>query len=1449
MRRKSNRALPIIIFTAMLVVLTYSAVSVVNASSLGKRSKAWKRIETSVDAEEDTYPYNSDTAQITSVSMDILYGTSRDLVTFFGEVPYVETYDGDKRASGWSGYYAIEGTSIQTGNKNPPFNSISAADYWGIDEWTGVKVGDVDLGALPGKTAVTINEMDAVNSQGVRSLRLYALANSESNGGWFFGMDYSIGRGYIFYSFQQMMCKLGNTIIKLLITVKNISVDTFLDVLHLGDLSNFVTHNFIGFKVAGGTFWLSPFTGFCIIMGMFAIASYGISQATGKSKKVSMPTLLARIGLGVILIMVCVLGKVTDLGSTAANLVSGFLYTIDGSLSASNNSAFTIMIDDPENQNRIIQMQEMSIVNRTFMNVQIATQFGVDDITDLDVNNLGDTDFKIAHEVLYGLGSSKFEEDFGGNLGYYFWFADSGASYKTVHNAQYPQLSTAAPEAKMSSMISYMQRLHTIARAKTDTKTMNKLEKMTIAFADPSPWAGGIKLFLLSIILILLALCLWKYGLLVLRSKLEMFFALMGLAVAGPLIVTNKDKLVKTGTNILGMILVSFVNITVYSIFFDLVLYFTAAVLSGGSFLSMILTILLLILLLIFNPALQAKLNQILESTGRKYAPGYMRARQTAITAARKRSDKIEKWYGNREHTVGYDKNGKAIKKKNEGNFLHRAMRQTNNAMFATQGEKESVWKIHKKGKDAYHDNAARAEKSLSEARDQEVKEVEKKIKETADINLEGYKKEVEAAESKKYSEKKNENGTVSLTFNAENLNADEQELLSQINEGKVQLQDLHNDPRYRMLCEKVARGEELTEEENKDLQNMQKLLELRYGQVATTEARLKELIKSDELMAVIGKIVDRDLYEHIKTLPLDQQQKYLTQITKAQAQDQHKEEYSRVLHRAVDQSAKETEVDVQSARLGTKRKAFNDTAIKLQAASTYKLAQLEAGMLVSDAATIEKEIDPLVSQIKSSYTHAKTNAVIEANRQRLKAMEGEDSVYKNTAERAEDYDKTVDSIKEQKTIIKGERKGGKAMKNEMKDEGHSASLSEQLRYGVERHMDTKFDTMQIGTMADRYAQQFGIATVATAAPIVTAVPTPTSTPATASSGTTTQPSGTSKSRPQPSKPSTETETSTVNMASAGYATQPQKPQPQPQKAPEQPQKPLGNDLANQVNGSRKMESTSDAAAFLERVSNTPQPTQATPVAPKPTAPVAPVPAPAPQPQSAPARDTRAPRATENTRSAPVPEPQKSAPVPAPASGTTTNVGISPDALRESVRKIQEEERSRGFADRAKETRVPQEFTQKPKEQPSSNSGMNIGEAIAQQQAGRHVMPSTSGTYTVVSGESRSVPATQSNSSSPFVQPKTETRAPISNGEERKPNITINKTTESAPAKETTSNTPSAPKPEKPKKEPKKQPKKQDSLGTSAKKARDSEMNASGTSKKEQDALKRDQEIDDRLNS
>ena len=34
------------------------------------------------------------------------------------------------------------------------------------------------------------------------------------------------------------------------------------------------------------------------------------------------------------------------------------------------------------------------------------------------------------------------------------------------------------------------------------------------------------------------------------------------------------------------------------------------------------------------------------------------------------------------------------------------------------------------------------------------------------------------------------------------------QELLSQINEGKVQLQDLHNDPRYRMLCEKVARGE-----------------------------------------------------------------------------------------------------------------------------------------------------------------------------------------------------------------------------------------------------------------------------------------------------------------------------------------------------------------------------------------------------------------------------------------------------------------------------------------------------------------------------------------------------------------------------------------------------------------------------------------------------------------
>ena len=107
-----KKYLPVLFLTICIITFSVLSVQLVNASvSLKKNDSNWAgTYDKLAGAATDIYPYNTSDSKVSSVSLDILYGVSKGLVTYHGEFPYDLIYDGDDNyVDGWEGYYAEAG--------------------------------------------------------------------------------------------------------------------------------------------------------------------------------------------------------------------------------------------------------------------------------------------------------------------------------------------------------------------------------------------------------------------------------------------------------------------------------------------------------------------------------------------------------------------------------------------------------------------------------------------------------------------------------------------------------------------------------------------------------------------------------------------------------------------------------------------------------------------------------------------------------------------------------------------------------------------------------------------------------------------------------------------------------------------------------------------------------------------------------------------------------------------------------------------------------------------------------------------------------------------------------------------------------------------------------------------------------------------------------------------
>ena len=65
------------ILTAILITCICGTV-LASSSTLNQRSSVFKGINNTIASQSETYPYNTTSAQVTNVSIDVLYGIKRD---------------------------------------------------------------------------------------------------------------------------------------------------------------------------------------------------------------------------------------------------------------------------------------------------------------------------------------------------------------------------------------------------------------------------------------------------------------------------------------------------------------------------------------------------------------------------------------------------------------------------------------------------------------------------------------------------------------------------------------------------------------------------------------------------------------------------------------------------------------------------------------------------------------------------------------------------------------------------------------------------------------------------------------------------------------------------------------------------------------------------------------------------------------------------------------------------------------------------------------------------------------------------------------------------------------------------------------------------------------------------------------------------------------------------
>ena len=756
---------------------------------------------------KNKYPFSSEKATIQQVGFDILYGTSKPLLRYIGEVPYSNTHENGSAGAGmWKLPYIKE---------NP---TIDNEDYWGK---TGLS-----------NEQVTRTQLEGVNDKEIVSLRLFALASTSK-----------IPVIGIIYNLISFVAYLFGLFIWLIISIKNINITVFMEALKLDKINDLLVKLFIMSDGADGTRRLAPAMIFALVALVITIVGYFINFLTGgKKAKDLFGDIIVVVIFGSVIIGTALTGRTVEVGSYLSDITNQFLVSVNPTMQ-DNNIFDTRVVGG--NSTQTITTVESSTINKAYIDAQICTQFGVDSIEELSFKSLGDTTGEVAKQYLLGYNKNT---NIDNNLGYYFWFANSSA--KNLTNSEIPNISETQTD-KLSSMVTYLQVLYNHG---TDEVKAN-IRNIMLNLSSPSIGFSILKMIVLACVLLGTGLCLGKYAFKVAFSKLGVLLGVIAMPIAGILIITTNKKSVKMGKGMLGIFAVSILKVTIFSMFFDLVIFVISSMLNTN-IVVMVIALVALIAMYKFNPVIEKALDGIIRDFERTLSPESARLKNDMkIWARQKLRSAKDKTMEARQKIVGYDDNGMPIYAKQKGmGALTTALEIAENALQENPINTRSTISIVQKGIDLAKKNAESVKKTVTSVDNANALDKAEKAEQ-------GITKAGKDEFNKTYD---SEEGT----YNTERLTDEENIKYNKIKETQDNIDKMTT--KYAYYNDRLSN---LTPEEEKDRQTLGNIISDQSKRLKEEEKRFKDsIVKSRTLKEQMANKQDllKTYDEQLKTLEKD---------------------------------------------------------------------------------------------------------------------------------------------------------------------------------------------------------------------------------------------------------------------------------------------------------------------------------------------------------------------------------------------------------------------------------------------------------------------------------------------------------------------------------------------------------------------------------------------------
>ena len=691
-------------------------------------TKLWYDYNTSMDASaKDTYPYNEKDSSgntihgnsaIQHVAFDVVYGIKRSLVSYTGEIPYKEGVTYDKNGDPNDGF---DGLPYNANNMNPS----NTGDYWGNISISG-----------------TLSDFEGKNNgtDGIVSLRLYALSTASSHG------IFSIISGFFYRYVVLNLAWLASLLVQLVIQVKNFNMTTIMEALQIEELSDVIYDLFIANRDASGKIVsLSPLMVISIVCFVFTLVAFVLNYVRGQKKERNLwSDILLLLLVGLILVGVGGGDPVLSLGNTASDLVNGIVASTTAAASGTDiwwtGTQDTAKYEANNTQNTIAN--EITMVNKILIDMEICNQFGVSEVGDLKYDALdkksgalsryNDTlkEYYVDGKAV-SIGAPKTVAELtDGNLGYYFWYASSPAKQL--------RLGSTVPESgndqqqKLSQMITYLQKVYNNADANSAER--EQILNIIRHFSSPSVGAGMLRMLILIVIYVMLAFVLAMYALKVVMNKLQMFVGILAIPVGGALIASTKPQLVKAGKGILGILIMALIRLTVFGLFFDVILYSVNAVLTT-EFNRLIIVLIMLFVFLKFRKAIDIAIERALSKLEGQIAPQAREFKAMARNYARRKIGDARRWNEKHGKIVGYDEDGKAIRKSSRGGLFDTMLNVADNAMSQDAVSHKGWNKIRRDAKKdrekAENEAMSQINQASSRVQDKQYDEATRNVNET----------------------------------------------------------------------------------------------------------------------------------------------------------------------------------------------------------------------------------------------------------------------------------------------------------------------------------------------------------------------------------------------------------------------------------------------------------------------------------------------------------------------------------------------------------------------------------------------------------------------------------------------------------------------------------------------------------------------------------------------